>query len=336
MLVLVLLLVACIGLVIGKDSAQREPSATELALAQGSAAAQSLAGTAASLAETGPRGDAADYAALAEMLALHAEALKPGGGAPELSGPGESPTEASSPASPTAEPAAPSPSEFLSELTGSYTQSFEAASSVDAGPARVLASTATAQWLQARLLAEKLGTTMASAPVPEAPYDDGGTPPCPADSALEPDPGLNDARTAVIAEQRATYAYEVAAARSEDPEPLLRRMGEHEEAAAAGSAVLSQHCMAEPLPSVAYALEDRFLSDADAALGELESALVTTYTDLVGVSAPGPVRDWAIRQLAHTAQRSAGPGNGAVAPDGPGAFPGIDPAEYPEPAPAEG
>lgn len=334
-LLLVLLLVASIGLVIGKGAPEAEPSAAELALSEGSSAAQSLAETAAALEESAPSPDGASYAALAEMLQLHAVALRPAGSVAESPSaasapdPAPAPAESSSPASPPATPATPSPTDFLADLTSSYTRAFEAAASVDAAPARVLASAATGQWLQSRALAESLGATVPAIPVPEPRYDDAATPNCPAETTLETDPGLDGARTAVLAEQRAAYAYEVAAARAAEPAQLLQRMADHEGAAVVGSAILAQHCVAEPLPAAAYALEARFLSDPESALRDLEESLAGTYTDLVGVSTPGPVREWAVRQLVETAQHSIESGGGAPADVELEAFPGIDPSQYP-------
>lgn len=333
MLLLVLLLVASIGLVIGKGASEPELSASELALSDGSAAAQALAVTASSLEDSASSADAAGYAVLAEMLQLHAAALSPAGSTAPTPSPVLSPAEGSAGPSPSTAPAAPSPTAFLADLTDSYTQGFEAAATVDAGPARVLASAATAQWLQSRVLAQRLNATTPVLPVPEVQNDDDASAECPAEATLEADPGLDGARTAVLAEQRASYAYQVVAARAAEPEPLLERMTQHDAAAAVGSAILRQHCVAEPLPAPAYALEEAFLSDPDTALPELEHELVRTYTDLVGVSAPGPVRDWALRQLAETAQRLTESGDST--PRDLGAFPGIDPREYP-PSPEPG
>lgn len=335
-LLVVLLLVACIGLVIGEGSVEHEPSPTELALVDSAAAAQALALSARTLAETGPSPDAAAYAAASGMLGMHAAALRPAGSAPEDSSPVFSPAETTPPGSRSAEPA--SPAGFLSSLTDSYTKSFEAAATVDPGPARVLASAATAQWLQGRALAERLGAAALPAPVADVPppsvgdvpSDDDRAPGCRRDGTAQPDPGLEGTRTAVLAEQRASYAYEVVAARAGDPAPFLQRMAQHQSAAAAGSAVLAQHCVAAPLPPAAYALDRSFLSGPDDALQELEGALVATYADLVGVSTPGPVRNWAIQQLARTAQRVSELDGGELE-----AFPGVDPREYPRlPEPA--
>ncbi|GAB3549167.1 hypothetical protein GCM10027404_14360 [Arthrobacter tumbae] len=324
-LLLVLLLVATIGLVIGTGSPEAEPSAAELALSEGSDAAQILAETAAFLEDTAaPAGP--DYAALARTLRLHSIALRPVGTATGTSPPAFPAAASSPPASPSASPAAPTPTDLLVGLTDSYTHAFEAAAVVDAGPARVLASAATAQWLQSRVLAESLGKELPPIPVAEVAYDDGGTSNCPPETTLKADIGLDGARTAVLAEQRAAYAYEVVAARSPDPVDLLEQMAQHEGAAAVGSAILARYCVAEPLPAAAYALDESFLSDPAAALQELEESLAGLYADLVGVSAPGPAREWAMRQLAATAQHLSSSGG---SDSGSSAFPGIDPGEYP-------
>ncbi len=334
---LVLLLVASIGLVIGKGSPDRVPSAEEVALSGASTAANGLASTATALERTVPVTNGSDYAELAEMFGIHALALRPAG-ARESPSPSVSPVVSSTPSPSTATTTpAPSPADLLAELTASYTESFEAAATVEPGPSRVLASAATAQWLQSRELAGRLDAAVPGIPVPEVRHDDLTAPACPLETTTleEPEPGLDGARTAVLAEQRASYAYEVIAARADDPAPFLRRMAQHESAAALGAAVLAQHCVAEPLPAAAYALDDSFQSAPDDALRELESGLTVTYADLVGVSAPGPVREWALRQLVETAQHLAESVEGTSPKDAPGILPGIDPVEYPRlPEPA--
>lgn len=335
MLLLVLLLVASIGLVIGNGSPERAHTVEELALGDASTAAEDLAFTAAALEQTVPVTNGSDYAELAEMFEVHALALRPAT-AVESPSPSGSPAGGSTPSSaPTT--TAPSPADLLVDLTASYTRNFEAAAAVEPGPARVLASAATAQWLQSRELAARLNASAPEIPVPDVRHDDRAAAACPLETTTleEPEPGLDGARTAVLAEQRASYAYEVIAARADDPAPFLEQRAQHEDAATLGSAVLAQHCVAAPLPAAAYTLDDSFLSEPNAALQELESGLAATYADLVGISAPGPVREWALRQLVETAQRLAESGEGTSPEDTPGILPGIDPVEYPRlPEPA--
>ncbi|GAA2178048.1 hypothetical protein GCM10009784_31040 [Arthrobacter parietis] len=327
-LLLILLLVASIGLVIGRGSPEAEPSASELALSEGTQAAQALAETAAFLEDAAPPAGP-DYAALAGMLRLHAIALHPGASSPEPTPSAFAAAPSSTPASPSASPGTPTPTDLLSGLRNSYTGAFEAAAVVDAGPARVLASAATAQWLRSRTLAASLGEEPPAIPVPEIQYDD-DAPTCPPETTLTAVSGLAGARTAVLAEQRAAYAYEVVAARSADPAQLLQRMAQHEAAAAVGSAVLTRHCVAEPLPAAAYALDKVFLADPGPALRDLEESLVGTYADLVGMSGRGPLRDWALRQLVGTAQYSFESADSVPAGGEPEAFPGINPDQYPQ------
>lgn len=335
-LLLLLLLVASIGLVIGRGAPDRAPSAEELALGNASTAAANLAATAAALEETVPVTNGADYAQLTEMFELHSLALQPAGATGSPSSP-VSPAGSSTPSPAPTTTAAPIPADLLTDLTASYTQNFEAAATVAPGPARVLASAATAQWLQSRELARRLDASVPEIPVPDVRHDDRAAPACPLETTTleEPEPGLDGARTAVLAEQRASYSYEVVAARADDPAPFLERMAQHEDAATLGSAVLAQHCVAEPLPAAAYDLDDSLLSETDTALRELENGLAVTYADLVGVSTPGPVRQWALRQLVETAQHLAESSEDASPEDIPGMLPGIDPVEYPQfPQPA--
>lgn len=323
----VLLLVACIGLVVETRSAEPEQTATERALAESAASAQSLAAAAGVLARNASPEDAAAYSRLSNILSLHWSALHlPEDGSvqpPPVSPSGDAP----SPAPPTAEP--PSAQSLLDDLADSYTGALQAALTVEPGPARLLASVGTAQWLQARTLAANEDLSPPAAPVPAATNDD-DEPACPPESTAQPDPGLEGARTAVLAEHRAAYAYEVVAARAAAPEPYLARMAEHEVAAGTGAAVLEQQCAAEPLPAVAYALDAGFLTAPDAALGEFESGLVGTYADLVGVSAPGPVRNWAVQQLLASVQHVAAlPAEEPLPPEA-AAFPGIDESSRPK------
>lgn len=326
LLILVLVLVAGIGLVIGRESPGPQLSASQQALANSATSADDLAAAARSIAGSATGDEAESYSMLAELLELHAAALRPAASAYPTRSPD---------ASPITEPAAGSPSavaepktapEFLADLTASFTAAFDAAATVEAGAARLLASVGTSQWLQARSLAKGLDVEVPPAPVADVEYDD-DAPSCAQDATFEADADLNGTRSAVLAEHRTAYAYQVVAARSAEPQPYLSGVAGHESAAAVGSAILADRCVAEPLPAGAYALDRTFLADPDAALQNLELALVGTYADLVGVSAPGAARDWALTRLTETAQRSAGAAEGAA---GLGKFPGIHPSLHPK------
>ncbi|WP_323961257.1 DUF4439 domain-containing protein [Arthrobacter sp. JZ12] len=328
-LLLVLVMVACIGLVIGTEP-REEPTPTELALADSAGAARSLASTARALAGEATAADSPPYESMATIFDLHAAALQLPDDATEpppsaFSDTGNDARESPS-TSPSAAPAV-QPRDLLIDLALSYTKAFNAAATAEPGPARVLASVATAQWLQARSLAGSMGVSLPSIPVPDAQYD--GAPACPVDVPLQRDTGLEGARLAVLAEHRAAYAYELAAARAPEPQEYLPRMAEHDDAASSGSAVLAQQCVAEPLPAVAYSLTGDFLADTGRSLQLLEGAMVETYADLVGVSRTGIVRTWAIRRLADTAQHAIETGAGQSPATGLPAFPGIAADEYP-------
>ncbi|GAB3538673.1 hypothetical protein GCM10027403_25700 [Arthrobacter tecti] len=326
LLILVLVLVAGIGLVIGRQTPEPQLSASEQALVNSAASADDLAAAARSIAGSAAADEAGSYATLAELLELHAAALRPAASAHPTRSPDASPVTQPAAQSPPAAAEAKTAPEFLADLTASFTAAFAAAATVEAGPARLLASVGTSQWLQARTLAKSLGVEAPPEPVADMEYDD-DAPACAQDEAFEAEEDQDGTRSAVLAEHRTAYAYQVVAARSAEPEPYLSGVAGHESAAAVGSAILADRCVAEPLPAGAYALDRLFLTEPDAALQNLEQALVGTYADLVGVSAPGAARDWAITRLTETAQRSAGAAGGAA---GLGKFPGIHPSLHPK------
>lgn len=327
LLVVVLVLVAGIGLVVARDSPGPQLTATEMSLSEAAAAADGLASTAALLAESSSPAEADTFSSLTGLFNLHAAALElPSSHSSPTHSPSAAPAESASTPSDAPEP--PTAAQLLSELTDSYTGAFDSATTAEPGPARLLASVGTSQWLQARELAEALAVEPPPAPVAHADYDvDAGT--CASDATVKADPALEGTRAAVLAEHRASYAYEIVAARAPEPDPYLAAVAGHESAAAVGSAILTGRCVAKPLPTAAFALDERFLTEPDAALLDLEVALVGTYADLIGISGRGPARDWAIERLIVTAQRASSSGaEGGFAELG--AFPGIDREQYPE------
>lgn len=326
LLLLVLTLVAGVGLVIGEGSREPQLTESEQALADRAAAADSLAAAARSLAETSGPSDSETYSEFVRLFELHASALQPHAAVPPdpsstAPGSGSTPT-----AVPSSEPAPVTAASLLGAMRASYTAAFDAAATAEAGPARLLASVATSQWLHAQVLARALDVEPPPQPV-EAPAHDGVAGPCAVDATAEADPGLKGTRTAVLAELQAAYAYEVVAARAPEPDPYLPGVARHESAAAVGSSILAEHCVAQPVPAAAYALDEDFHTEPDAALRNLERALIRTYADLVGVSEAGPVRDWAIDRLTVAARQAFSAEGGLAELE---AFPGIDPLHYPE------
>lgn len=333
LLLFVLVLVLCIGLVVAERTPPPQPSKTEIALASAASRSADLATTARFIAGQGTPGSA-DFSALADLLALHAAALQPPPAAALRSSASASPSDGGVPSDgqPSPSMTAPTSNEFLEDLKESYAEAFDAAATAEPGPARLLASVATSQWLQARLLATSQQQDPPAAPVQPQVIDDDASEPC-ATASGTPD-GIAERGTAedaveaaVRAEQRAVYAYEVVAARAADPATYLARADAHRGAAVVGSALLAEQCVPVRVPSAAFTLEPQFLSGPDTALQELESALVSTYADLVGLSSPGPVREWAMARLTVSAlQASEVTADGAT---GLREFPGIDPEQYP-------
>ncbi|WP_035775397.1 DUF4439 domain-containing protein [Arthrobacter sp. H5] len=324
LLLLILALVAGLGLVIGGNSNDPPaPTFSEAALESAHQSAVGLSKTAAVLAGDG-RGDG--YQVAAEALALQAEALRP----PSSPPPPEPGASASATTSAATAPTAPaSEDEFLAGLTDSYNANLTAAGEAEAGTARLLASVGTGQWLQAREIAGLLELDLPAPPrTGTTDGNDDGKPPvagpnCDSGQTPLPESGLSDTRAAVFAEHRAAYAYEVEAARAEDPAPFLTLSGQHAAAALSGGAVLMAGCIAAPDPAAAFALHPDFVDDPEGFLRSMEQELVATYADLVGLT-EGPARRWAVDQLVEAAQRADDGLRAADPPAGLGPFPGME------------
>jgi hypothetical protein len=316
LLAVVLVLVAGLGITVSGPMADAEPTShSERAQLAAERTARELAGTAALLAESTSGKLSGQFSRTADVLQKQAAALDHPVYSP---GPVPAPSASVEPAAGTADPA-----RFLSLLAGSVRTNLESAQRADPGIARLLASTAAGQWVQVVALAQQqqMPTPQLLLPVadsatdPEEPGHHCGGAPVPDEAQLDA------LRAAIGGEHMAVYAYEVAAALAEDPEPLLAGAGLHAETAAAGEALLRGLCAEVPPAVAAYSLDERFRRNPAAALMVLEQELVRMYADLTGLSEV-PVRDWAADRLRIGAQRMFEAGTTAGTRRLP-AFPGL-------------
>ncbi|WP_159802285.1 DUF4439 domain-containing protein [Arthrobacter zhaoguopingii] len=300
--VLVFLLVTGAGVAALSPRGGPEPSFTERAQQASADRARDLAADAAVLAASAPT---AGYADTAELLAAQARGLAPAGqggargqdsGTRSGTGSGgpEATAESTGPAGPV------TPAGFLEDLTASAGRNLSDAVKAEPGIARLLASVGSSQWQQAASLGALLGLP-AEAPAAAA-LDAADGPAC-----TDEPRGSAEQRRALLAavrtEDRAVYAYEVAAARLPDPENLLAASREHAAVAAAATSALAGLCAAPaPVPS-AYALAPEFLADPAAGIAQLEQELSVFYGSVVGSGGP-ELRGWAVGRLTTAVQRS--------------------------------
>ncbi|TDK26954.1 DUF4439 domain-containing protein [Arthrobacter crusticola] len=295
--VLVFLLVTGAGVTALTPRGGPEPTFTERAQQAAADRARDLAADAAVLARSAP---AAGYAEAAELLAAQAHGLAPAG--PESAQGSSSGTRSGAPEATAAEGTSTpvTPAGFLEDLAASAGDNLSDAVKAEPGIARLLASVGSSQWQQAASLRTLLGLPV-EAPA-AAGLDAADGPAC----TDEPRGSAGQRRallSAVRTEDRAVYAYEVAAARLPDPEPLLAASREHAAVAAAASSALAALCAAPaPLPP-AYALAPEFLADPAAGIARLEQELSVFYGSVVGAGGPA-LRGWAVGRLTTAVQRS--------------------------------
>ncbi|WP_434618702.1 DUF4439 domain-containing protein [Arthrobacter sp. A5] len=128
-----------------------------------------------------------------------------------------------------------------------------------------------------------------------------------------PAAGINDGQAllaATTAEQKAIYAYQVAATRLTDPASSLavRILSAHEASLRALQDLLAAKCLAVPAVEPGYALAPGFTAQPAAALAGLEDQLGLLYGELIALSGPtdtsppAAIRSVAITGLIDTAQ----------------------------------
>ncbi|MHA7276571.1 DUF4439 domain-containing protein [Arthrobacter sp. Hz1] len=262
--------------------------AAEVRAADLSGAAAVLAGSTVSATPGSDLGGT--YTKTASMLQDQAEALRhPMPSAPATTD--RSTTEAPIPLEP-----APTPSGFVADLFASAQQNLDAAITAEPGIARLLASVGTSQRQQAITLAglQDLevppAAVMPAAAVNPSPDCAGATPANSTEASWLAD--------AVTAEYRSAYAYEVTAARTPDPAPLLMLADQHTAAAVEGETLLDAGaCTPVPPHLQAFSLDPGFVEDPAATLAALDTSLVGMYADLVGLT-DGSARQWAVQRFA--------------------------------------
>lgn len=304
--VLVFLLATGAGVAVLSPRGGSEPTFTERAQQASADRARDLAADAAVLAAAAPT---AGYAETAELLEAQASGLAPAG--PDgargkevgtRSGT-QSSTQSGAPdaAAESTAPAVPlTPAGFLEDLTASAGRNLADAVQAEPGIARLLASVGGSQWQQAASLGALLGLPVEAPAAAGLNADD--SPAC-----TEKPRGSAEQRRALLsavrAEDRAVYAYEVAAARLPDPGALLAASREHAAVAAAATSALAGLC-APPAPvPPAYALAPEFLADPAAGIARLEQELSVFYGSVVGSGGPA-LRGWAVGRLTTAVQRS--------------------------------
>ncbi|MBG0739272.1 DUF4439 domain-containing protein [Paeniglutamicibacter antarcticus] len=263
--------------------------------------------------------------------------------------------------------------ELIQGLVDASTASLTAARTAPGGMARVLASGGTAALMQARSLAGDLGLPVPQSPYLDAsstlnlaepggagpggqgPGGASGTPetpgifatavpapastPAPCATQQAAPAGVNEDQallTAVEAEHKAIYAYQVAATRLTDPTSRLavHLLSDHESTLSSLQDLLSTRCLPQPVLQPGYELAPGFTAAPAAALAALEDQLATVYAQLLALSDPAGggstpvVRTTAIMALVQNARHrwSWGP------PEVP--LPGIDLPDAPPAAPS--
>ncbi|WP_026553014.1 DUF4439 domain-containing protein [Arthrobacter sp. H20] len=224
--------------------------------------------------------------------------------------------EASSPSATPPLPPAPTPTSFVADLFSSAQRNLDSAVTAEPGIARLLASVGASQRHQALTLA---GLQDLVSP-PLEPLPAAAAPTARADcagSASQESPKAARLAEAVSAEHQSAYAYEVAAARTPDPAPLTERAENHASAAAAGEELREGVACAPLQPRFpAFDLDAGFIDDPATTLTALDTALVSMYADLVGLT-DGAARLWALQRFSDIADHRHPATNSAEA------FPGI-------------
>ncbi|NYE96702.1 hypothetical protein FHU41_002952 [Psychromicrobium silvestre] len=201
----------------------------------------------------------------------------------------------------------PTVAEFVAGLDAAAQSNLSTSASVDPGLARLLASVGSGQVIASQYLAQLSGLkhSAVSAPTVTAPpssscstssSSSAGT----ASSASQQAPASQDALNAVaLAEQKAIYAYQVAATRMETQQATdstLKLLASHQASLSAAQNQFQALCLQAPAQQPGFPLSAAFLTSPNTVLASLENQLSLVYGDLVGLS-DGSLRQWAIAQL---------------------------------------
>ncbi len=185
---------------------------------------------------------------------------------------------------------------LLDGLTGNGEVLMQNALTAERAMGRVFAAVGTSQLLQGQQLSALAGSTSPkSSLLSERPdFAKPQGPQC--SSTLEPRSGVTvdlALRAAALGEQKAIYAYQVAATRLDEPQfaTAIELLAGHQEKLDLLNAELTVRCLQEALPVVGYALDSAFTETPLTALAGLESELSVIYADLVALSRPAPEFD---------------------------------------------
>ncbi|MDQ0734215.1 DUF4439 domain-containing protein [Arthrobacter agilis] len=271
--------------------------------------------------------------------------------APESSPASPSPeTSATDPAPPAPAPAPVDGRQVFDLLRDSALRSLRDAVEAEPGPARVLAAAGANQWRHTVLLGAALGIDTGLPSADALPAGDlaGGTGLFAGSASSGPDstppaavlaagPGAGDGAVpgdcagtprgseadrkallgAKLAEDRARFGYEVAAALLPDPPALLARSTVHRAAADAAARRLADLCTPVTPAPAGFAIGPAFRTDPALALRELEQDHAALYADLIPAVGPD-TRPWAVAAFNAAAQRSLDAGTGL------GTFPALE------------
>lgn len=296
--VLLLLLVAVLVLATGsiisnRNNESQQISATEQGRQDSLSSANELLSQLKALAPDTATASAANYAV--GVLNASIEALN----RPSATS-SASPTAASSSATTPVAVAA-----VVDGLAKAALSNLSTARNTEPGMARLLAAIGTGQAISAQYLAKQGGITVPVLATPAV------TPPeassCATTTAPPADTKLGSAQAlaaVALAEQKAVYAYQVAATRLATPESAktaLVLLAQHQDALSQTRAQFRAQCLQSPLPEPAFTLDQSFLAQPVPGLATLQDQLSNSYADLVGLS-DGALRDWAIEKMLSSSQ----------------------------------
>lgn len=212
--------------------------------------------------------------------------------------------------------------QVVTGLQTNGTKLLDNAVSADHAMGRVFAAVGTNQLLQGRALGDAAGLTPQGTPWLPATvhFPTPSGPEC--SSTLEPRPGATvDAALIATAqgEQKAIYAYEVAAPRLANGQfgQAEKLLAGHREKLALLNAELQVRCLPTIQPAPAFTLNPDFISAPSAALAGLEGELAASYADLAALST-APVSahaDLTPAAIPHTTEGSVSTQTPAASPE---------------------
>ena len=288
-LVVISALVVALGTVLtGQDLNASGPSPTQLQRQAAWEATTKLQSEAVNLAEASSTPQLQKtLSAAATNLGLQAAALSDG-----LPTEAATKTATASPTSATEPGSAPAPltvTGLVQGLSANAETLLGGALTAEQAMGRAFASVGTSQLLQAAELASVAGTTVPASTYTPALVDfpAASGPVC--TSTLEPRPGAtvdSALRTAAVAEQKAVYAYQVAATRFAEPQfsKATALLDRHQHKLELLNDELRLRCLPLAEPVAGFTLDSTFTSLPKQALSILEAQLSTIYGDLAALS----------------------------------------------------